>query len=455
MSKPSYRRTRGPLAATEISEGAVLAGLAVVLTFFGSFVPVGGVLVIAAISPYAVLAYRHRARATFVAATSGVAVLMVVLGPVGAVQQFGIAALGQIVGSGYRRGRGRLGNSLAAVFAVWVPAAAVVLGALFGLEQLRELILEQILIIGRTAARVLGAVGLDELGATALSSSEALTRYWWLVVPGLMLMVIEVVTMAAHSLSYPALARVRATFGEPGPDSDEADGPGHRRSVTPDTPGGDDGTAGAVVPVRLVGVGHRYPGADRDALRHVDMTIEPGRFVVLVGDNGSGKSTVLDIVAGLLTPSAGTVQREGGPRLGEVGGTAVVFQRPETQVLGTHVREDVLWGLDVDEAADVDVAELLETVGLAGMGGRETAGLSGGELQRLAIAGAMARRPALLLSDESTAMLDAAGRREVVALLRHLADTGTAVVHVTHHETDTEAADVVHRIHDGILEGTS
>ena len=88
-----------------------------------------------------------------------------------------------------------------------------------------------------------------------------------------------------------------------------------------------------------------------------------------------------------------------------------------------------------------DVAALLARVGLQGFEERETAGLSGGELQRLAIAACLAREPRLLISDEATAMIDAPGRAEVVALLESLAAAGITVVHVTHREAEAAKAD--------------
>jgi len=104
----------------------------------------------------------------------------------------------------------------------------------------------------------------------------------------------------------------------------------------------------------------------------------------------------------------------------------------------------VVWGLPGDAA--VDVEGLLVTVGLAGMGQRETSTLSGGELQRLAVAAALARQPALLLSDESTAMVDAEGRRRLVQLVAELAGRGNmAVVHVTHRQSETsDAGKILH-----------
>jgi energy-coupling factor transport system ATP-binding protein len=103
------------------------------------------------------------------------------------------------------------------------------------------------------------------------------------------------------------------------------------------------------------------------------------------------------------------------------------------------VRDDIVWGLDDPSGIDVDAA--LDRVGLQPLADRETATLSGGELQRLAIASALVRDPQLLVSDESTAMVDAEGRRTLVALLRSLADEGTTVVHVSHYPSEAAAAD--------------
>jgi energy-coupling factor transport system ATP-binding protein len=136
------------------------------------------------------------------------------------------------------------------------------------------------------------------------------------------------------------------------------------------------------------------------------------------------------------------VTRPGPVGLGAIGGTAIVFQRPELQVLGVRVRDDVGWGL-TDPSA-VDVGALLDRVGLRSFADRETSTLSGGELQRLAVAAALARRPQLLISDESTAMVDGAGRAQLVSLLRSLVtEDAMTVVHVTHRPAESAAADRV------------
>src|SRR5439155_23969552 len=128
-------------------------------------------------------------------------------------------------------------------------------------------------------------------------------------------------------------------------------------------------------------------------------------------------------------PTAGVVRRPGSPGRGAPLGTGIGFQRRESQVLGVRVRDAVGWGMP--PSARVDVERLLERVGLAAFADRETSTLSGGELQRLAVAAALARSPRLLISDESTAMVDSEGRAKLLALLRSLG-TGEhiTVVHV-------------------------
>src|SRR5699024_2348019 len=137
----------------------------------------------------------------------------------------------------------------------------------------------------------------------------------------------------------------------------------------------------APLPVALRLVSYRYPDSRNDALADIDLTISPGEFVAVVGRNGSGKSTLARILAGI-APTAGLVDRPGPVGLGAHGGTVLVFQHPETQVLGRTVEEDLRWGT----TGDIDVAHLLARVGLAGLEDRATEDLSGGQLQRLALA---------------------------------------------------------------------
>jgi energy-coupling factor transport system ATP-binding protein len=193
------------------------------------------------------------------------------------------------------------------------------------------------------------------------------------------------------------------------------------------------------VPAQLRDVRFRYDGADRDALGPVSLTIGAGEHVAVTGPNGSGKTTLMLVLSGR-APTAGTVERPGAVGLGKAGGTAVVLQHPESQVLGTRVADDIVFGLP--PAATPDVARLLAEVGLEGLAERDTGGLSGGELQRLAVAAALAREPSLLIADEVTSMVDQRGREGLICVLSGLTKNHRmSLVHITHYNDEAESAD--------------
>src|ERR1700742_350212 len=139
-------------------------------------------------------------------------------------------------------------------------------------------------------------------------------------------------------------------------------------------------------------------------------------------------------------PTSGSVQRPGAVGLGKQGGTALVFQHPESQVLGTRVADDVVWGLP--PGTEIDVGRLLSEVGLEALAERDTGSLSGGELQRLALAAALAREPALLVADEVTTMVDQQGRDDLLGVLSGLTKRHrTALVHITHYNNEADSAE--------------
>lgn len=198
-----------------------------------------------------------------------------------------------------------------------------------------------------------------------------------------------------------------------------------------------------------------YPGADgpRRALDGVSITVVPGEFVVVLGHNGSGKSTLARLMNGLLLPSAGEVVVDGmrttdSARTWDIRArVGLVFQNPDNQIVGTSVEEDVAFGpenLGVDRGEiRRRVDEALVAVGLAGLERREPHMLSEGQKQRLAIAGVLALRPAYLVADEPTAMLDPASRAAVVGILRRTAAQGAGVVLITQDTAEAAAADRV------------
>jgi energy-coupling factor transporter ATP-binding protein EcfA2 len=254
--------------------------------------------------------------------------------------------------------------------------------------------------------------------------------HWWIAIPLSLLLPVLGVAVVARAIAIPVLARVDR---------------GIRRPVAGAKTTGVTESAGPV-PAVLEDVSYVYPGASAPALDHVSLEIPAGAYVGVLGDNGSGKSTLARILVGS-DPTSGSVRRPGSAAPGVPGGVATIFQRPESQVLGVRVREDVTWGLSPGAHPDVD--ELLRLVGMQDFGPRETSTLSGGELQRLAIAAAMARKPKLIVSDESTAMVDPTGRAEIVRLFRRLADEGVTVVHITHRPEEVSDADLVFVLGEG------
>ena len=192
--------------------------------------------------------------------------------------------------------------------------------------------------------------------------------------------------------------------------------------------------------------GWRHPGRRAWAVRGLDLRIEEGERVLLLGASGAGKSTLLQALAGLLDPSGGGESEgellvRGVTPLEARAETALVFQDPETQLVMARAGDDVAFGL---ENRCVPTAEIwprvyaaLAAVGFAYPADRRTDALSGGEKQRLAIAGAIALGPRLLLLDEPTANLDPEGAADVRAVIASLgADRTGAVVLVEHRVAD-------------------
>jgi putative ABC transport system ATP-binding protein len=199
------------------------------------------------------------------------------------------------------------------------------------------------------------------------------------------------------------------------------------------------------VAVRCEGVVHIYPGSgegldDVVALRGIDLDVDAGEFVSLLGPSGSGKSTVLGLLAGMLRPSAGRVLigphdvgRMAPRALARLRGSvvALVLQTPSRNLLAyATVRQNVAFAAGPSGTSS---DELLSRLGLADLADRVTGRLSGGEQQRIAIAAALASGAQLVLADEPTSQLDAVSRAHVMELLVQVhAEFGCTVVLVTH-----------------------
>ncbi len=221
--------------------------------------------------------------------------------------------------------------------------------------------------------------------------------------------------------------------------------------------------------IRVANLHYAYnaEAADRlEALRGIDLEIARGEYIAIVGHNGSGKSTLAKCLNGLLRPTEGDVWVMGWNTrdehaLFDIRATVgLVFQNPDNQFVATVVEEEVAFGpenlgIPPDELS-VRVDQALADTGLAAFRQRELHTLSAGQKARLAIAGILAMRPACLVLDESTAMLDPLSRREVLALLRRLHCQGLTIVAITHFMDEVVDADRVLVLEQGriALEGT-
>jgi len=199
--------------------------------------------------------------------------------------------------------------------------------------------------------------------------------------------------------------------------------------------------------VRIQGLGYRYPEAERDSLCDVDLEIEPGELIVLAGRSGSGKTTLLRACCGLIPhyyggevrgelEVAGLDVRDHGPA--ELGGrVGLVAQDPETQVVSTTVRAELELPLEMRGESLAARSRAIEEVALAlampHLLERPVDTLSGGELQRVALAAALVGRPRLVLLDEPTSQLDPVAGDELIGLLRRLNEEwGTTIVLAEH-----------------------
>ena len=205
-------------------------------------------------------------------------------------------------------------------------------------------------------------------------------------------------------------------------------------------------------------VSFSYPGSGRPALSGVSLDLRQGEYVGVVGPNGGGKSTLVRLLNGLLKPDSGRVLVSGRDPATEPFEVrkhlGVLFQNPENGLVAPFVEDDVAFGLEnlgvPREEMRERVASAIRTVGLEGFERREPHTLSGGEKQRVALAGLLVAEPEILVLDEPTSMLDSAGRMEVLEYL-HALQSEKTVLHVTHHLEELTGADRIYVLNGGEL----
>lgn len=415
------RRKSEPLDAAEIADAAITAALVVALLATGRVLASGSLFQVIASFVVAVLAARRRTRAVVIS-TCAAASIALILGGLGPVTQGALAGVfGWCGGYGLKRGWGRL-RSIGFTLLIGWPAMAFsvmfVYPAVAINGKLRTLVFENIenqadgfANIAEGLGSLFGRVGLgfiesagDWCGEAMRSAATFLIENWLLLIPATELIYSIIYAVAIRAVGGGILRRLDRALVEPVGLSLQAGG------------------ASSPLPAAINGSALQRNGATVTVPLHLE--IHPGEHVVVEGPNGAGKSTLLDALAGMDNHDA--IIRSGSVGLGSVGGTARVGQRPEAQVVGTTIDEDLRWGLDTP----IDVPAILADVGLVIPEDRPTSELSGGELQRLALASALRRDPKLLLADEVTSMLDPEEQVRITQRLNAL--TNTAVVRTTH-----------------------
>ena len=214
--------------------------------------------------------------------------------------------------------------------------------------------------------------------------------------------------------------------------------------------------------IRVEHLTYQYPDTDTAAVKDVSLHIEKGSFVAVLGHNGSGKSTLAKHFNGILQPTAGKVFVDGmdtsdPDKLLDIRRTVgMVFQNPDNQIVANIVEDDVAFapenlGVPSEEIRH-RVDEALQLVEMYEYRMHAPHLLSGGQKQRVAIAGVIAMRPACIVLDEATAMLDPVGRSEVIKTITALCrEQGITVVHITHHMEECVGTDRLIVMDDGVV----
>ena len=212
--------------------------------------------------------------------------------------------------------------------------------------------------------------------------------------------------------------------------------------------------------IRTENLTYRYEGADRDAVKGVSLSVRRGEFLAVLGRNGSGKSTLGKLLNALIAPTEGSVC-VCGIRPDTEDNTflirqkcGMVFQNPDNQTVATIVEEDVAFGPEnlgvAPEEIRARVDWALEKVGMTAFRRTAPSMLSGGQKQRVAIAGVIAMKPEIIVFDESTSMLDPAGRLEVMETAKALnREHGVTVVWITHFMDEAAQASRMIVVDDG------
>ena len=310
-------RVTGPLRPIELATASVMAGVAVVLTVIGWFLPHLGVVAAFAVVPLGIVAHRHRVRA-LVASGFAAAMISFLVAGTGTVSNIvESAVVGGVVGMARRR-KGSFLRVLVGCLIAGPILAAVSIAMLAVFSSLRKLTIEQVRNTWHGIRKLIsGFPGAANVIPSLDKFVNDCLQHWWISVAVLVMITTLWYAFLGWVIMGAILERLRWVRA-----TDRLDLAPENGEVAP-------------LPVSLQGVSYRYPGAASDALTDVSFDLEAGELVALLGDNGSGKSTLARILAGR-PPASGAVSRPGVAGLGRLGGTAMIMQHPETQILGVE-----------------------------------------------------------------------------------------------------------------------
>lgn len=202
------------------------------------------------------------------------------------------------------------------------------------------------------------------------------------------------------------------------------------------------------------------------ALDDVSFSIEEGSYTVIVGHNGSGKSTIAKLMIGLMEAQSGIIRVDGTVLKEESvydirDKIGIVFQNPDNQFIGATVADDIAFGLENHQVPHDQIQAIIDEfaarVNMSKYLNSEPTKLSGGQKQRVAIAGVLAMRPQILIFDESTSMLDPQGKAEINALVKRIhEETGITIISITHDIEEMVSSDHVIVMKEGkvVMDGT-
>lgn len=218
--------------------------------------------------------------------------------------------------------------------------------------------------------------------------------------------------------------------------------------------------------IKLENVAFKYREEEAYALDHISINFEKGKWTSIIGHNGSGKSSLVKVLMGIIESYEGNIYVDGiqlnNDNMRDLRSRfAIVFQNPDNQFVGATVEDDVAFGL---ENMGIEREEMIERtdyalklVDMLDFKKHEPHRLSGGQKQRIAIAGALAMKPEVLILDEATSMLDPKGRQEVLSILCDLHERlETTIIYITHDLTEIYRSDKIVVMNQGkaVAEGT-